>query len=164
MRALRFQVLDRALAVDLRHVHEVCPAVRLKPVPAAPAWLAGLLDYHGQLLPAVDASVLLGGDPVPLAVGTRILLMRAPTQQAGDAPMATFGLVVHAVDGVLDVDHAECWTTRDGLPGLPFLTEVAQGDRRGVLVLDATRLAALHAGLLTGPAVLARTSPSVAST
>lgn len=146
------------MAVDLRWVREVCPLVRLRPLPAGPPWLRGLFDYHGQLLPAVDASVLLGGPEIGQSIGARILLLHGPSGSGVDTPLATFGLLVDGVDGVVDAG-TEAWTTRQGLPGMPFIGEVTQGDPSGVLVLEPSRLASMHADLLQGPAVLPVTHP-----
>lgn len=151
MRSLRFTVGARNLAVDLSWVREVCPIVHLKPVPQAPAWLRGLFDYHGALLPAADLGVLLGGAPVQARVGARMLLLEGPMDGVPEARHAAFGLLVDGVEAPTSLDRAGSWSALEGLPGLPFLREIATGDAQPVLVLDAARLAAVHAGLLQGP-------------
>lgn len=159
MRALRFRVDGRTLAMDLRWIHEICPLVRLKQLPGVPAWLAGLMDHHGQLVPVVDASLLMGGVGVPQVLGARLILVHGADQDASDARMATFALRVDAVDGVADIDRGASWTTPGGLPGMPFLGEVTGDGADSVLLLEPARLAALHASLLQGPAVLAPSRP-----
>lgn len=158
MRSLRFSVGSRDLAVDLAWVREVCPIVHLRPVPQAPPWLRGLFDYHGTLLPAADLSVLLGGEPVQPRVGARMLLLEGAIDGAADGRRAAFGLLVERVDTPSELERAGSWTALDGLPGLPFVREVAAGSSQPVLVLDAGRLAATHAPLLQGPGVLAVTA------
>jgi chemotaxis-related protein WspB len=156
MQALRFRIGDRTLAIDLRWIREVCPIVRLRPLPQAPAWLPGLFDYHGSLLPAVDGGIALGGEPVPAAIGARILLLHGAMDDRPEAPRATFGLLVDRVDGVATLDRdGGSWTARDGLPGLPFLREVVNQAGASVHLLDAARLASMHASLLEGPGMLA---------
>lgn len=158
MQALRFRIADRILAVDLRWVREVCPIVHLRPLPGAPAWLPGLLDYHGALLPVVDGGVALGGAPIDCHIGARILLLHGAMDDRPDAPRASFGLRVDLVDNPFALEReGTTWTAREGLPGIPFLREVVNQGDRIVLVLDAARLASMHASLLEGPAVLAAT-------
>lgn len=140
--------------MDLGLVREVCPLVRLKPAPGGPAWLAGLLDYHGQLLPAVDASHLLGGAGVPQAVGARMILMHGADTTRTDAAWASFALRVSAVEGVAEVDRGASWAPADGLPDMPFLGGVMQGPGEGVLLFDPAGLAKAHPRLLHGPAIL----------
>ena len=129
--------------------------VRMQPLPQAPQWLRGLFDFHGQLLPAVDAAVLLGDAPVEQRLGARILLLHGPMRHDPGAPMATFGLIVESVEGLSQAQGAETWTAQAGLPGLPFLREVMNQPEGAVLLLDAATLAGTHQGLLQGPAVLA---------
>lgn len=154
MRVLRFRVDGRALAMDLRKVREVCPLVRLKSAPGAPPWLAGLLDLHGQLLPVVDASRLLGGEGVPQIVGARLILLQTGATERAETALTTLALRVTGVDGVGDADPGSAWSPPQGLPGMPFLSEMLQGHPDGVLMFDPVRLVAAHAGLLHGPALL----------
>lgn len=155
MQALRFRIGDRWLAIDVRWVREVCPYVPMQAVPGAPAWLRGLFDFHGSLLPAIDGGLLLGGEAVHARLGARLLLLQGAPPDRPDAPHVVFGLLVHAVEGVTTVERGEGWSPRDGLPTLPFLTEVARCDGRETLLLDAARLAVQHAGLLDGSGALA---------
>jgi chemotaxis-related protein WspB len=161
MRALRFRVDGRTLAMDLGWIHEICPLVRLKEVPGVPSWLAGLMDHHGQLVPVVDASLLMGGPGVAQVLGARLILVHGADHDAADARVATFALRVHAVEGVADLDRGASWTTSGGLPGMPFLGEVTGDGTGSVHLLEPARLAALHASLLQGPAVLATSRATV---
>jgi chemotaxis-related protein WspB len=155
MRCLRFSVGSRSLAIDLSWVREVCPMVRLNPVPGAPAWLRGLMDYHGTLLPAADLGALLGEAPVATTVGARILLLEGAIDGTESGRRALFGLLVDHVDAPATLERSGSWSAQAGLPDLPFLHEVASDGPRAVLVLDAGRLASQHAGLLQGSAGLA---------
>lgn len=156
MQALRFRIGDRTLAVDLRWVREVCPIVHLRPLPQAPAWLPGLFDYHGALLPVVDGGIALGGAAVGRNIGARILLLHGAMDDRPDAPRASLGLLVDLVHNLGEIEReGATWTAREGLPGLPFLREVVNQGGESVIVLDAARLASMHASLLEGPAMLA---------
>ena len=150
MRALRFRIGDRWLAVDLAWVREACPFAPPRPVPSAPAWLRGLLDFHGNLVPVIDGGALLGGEAVPARVGARILMLEGPLEGRPDAPLARFGLLVHSVEGVTDIDPAGGWGAHGGLEGLPFISEVLRTGEQGTLLLDAGCLSARHASLLAG--------------
>lgn len=50
-------------AVALAAVREVLALPPIAAVPAAPRWLAGLVNVRGDLLPAVDTGRALGGAP-----------------------------------------------------------------------------------------------------
>jgi chemotaxis-related protein WspB len=154
MRCLRFRVGDRELAIDLAWVREVCPIVHLHAVPGAPAWLRGLFDYHGSLLPAADLGVLMGSEPIAARMGARLLLLEGPIEDAPGARRAAFGLLVDRVDTPDTLDRSGSWSAQAGLPGLPFLREVTGRPGQPVHLLDAGRLAATHASLLQGSGML----------
>ena len=136
--------------MNLAWVREVCPLVRLRPMPGAPEWLRGLMDHHGVLVPVLDLGVMLGGTGIEPAVGARILLLEGPLGSTSDARHALFGALVDAVDAPVTLDRDGSWSVPDGLPGLPFLHEVARAGPGLVLVLDAGRLAGQHPALLQG--------------
>jgi chemotaxis-related protein WspB len=62
-------------AVDVARVVELVPRVELRAVPHAPAYLAGLLGYRGQVVPVIDLGVLLGAAPCQDRLSTRIILV-----------------------------------------------------------------------------------------
>lgn len=65
-------------AVDAKEVVEVLPAVRLKQIPLAPAWVAGVLSYRTVPVPVIDMSALALGQPAPRRLSTRIILVNYP--------------------------------------------------------------------------------------
>lgn len=94
---LVFQAAGRRWALDAATVVEVVPLVRLGPLPGAPSYVRGLLRWRGRILPAVDLSVLAGGEPSRRRLSTRILVTRLGGPGAG--PFA--GLVAEGVTGTL---------------------------------------------------------------
>lgn len=63
MLLLVFQVAGESYAVEANRVIEVVPRVDLRRLPHAPAALAGLLRYRGQVVPVIDLGVFLAGIP-----------------------------------------------------------------------------------------------------
>jgi chemotaxis signal transduction protein len=162
VQALRFHMADQILAVHLSWVREVCPIVHAMPVPHAPTWMRGLMDYHGQVIPMVDGGVLLGAAPIRDRLGTRVLLLQGRAN--ADDPLIAFGMVVDRVDGIMEL-RGSAWTPRQGLPGMPFVSEIRGESEGSILLLDPLGLAGMHRGLLEGTATLpeARSLPGVPS-
>jgi chemotaxis-related protein WspB len=75
MLVLTFQVGSHRLALDVRRVHEVVPAVRLQSVAYNPPWLAGVFIYRGQVVPVIDLHRLLQAEDCPVHLSTRIILV-----------------------------------------------------------------------------------------
>ena len=87
-------VEEKLFCIDTRQIREVLGPRTVQPVPLAPAFLAGVLAYRGEVLTAVSLRCLLG---VP------------PNQQKGcvlvlDGGGNPFGLVVDRVGGVVEVE------------------------------------------------------------
>jgi len=76
MLSVVWEVAGGLFAIDAAEVVEVVPAVSMRPVPALPAWVLGLADYHGRLIPVLDASALAGGRSAEVRLATRLVVVR----------------------------------------------------------------------------------------
>jgi chemotaxis-related protein WspB len=75
MLLLTFTAGANRYAVEVAWVVEVVPNVELRPIPHAPAFLAGLLGYRGKVVPVIDLGSLLNGAPCRDCLSTRIILV-----------------------------------------------------------------------------------------
>jgi chemotaxis signal transduction protein len=78
-------------AVDLASVAEVGRAPAVTRVPGLPAWLAGVANWRGRILPILDLRPLLGADSSALDTSGRLIVL---TDNA-----VAVGMLVDAVDG-----------------------------------------------------------------
>src|SRR5512147_117280 len=81
MLLLLFEVGSNRFGIEASEIVEVIPLVSLKKVPHAPDCVAGLFNYHGQIVPVIDVNALLGERPARSLLSTRIIL--AKTREAG---------------------------------------------------------------------------------
>ena len=66
--------------LEAGRVVKVLPLVDLKKIPEAPRGVAGIFNYHGQPVPAVDLSELTLGRPAGERLSTRIILIHYPDE------------------------------------------------------------------------------------
>lgn len=85
-------------AADLDAVAEVGRLPAVTRVPGAPAWLAGVANWRGRLLPVLDLRTLLGAESAPMGGSARLVVLTA------DA--ISVGIVVDAVEGTGALDGA----------------------------------------------------------
>ncbi|MBU6281091.1 chemotaxis protein CheW [bacterium] len=111
------RVGDSLWGFDARDVETVVPSVALRPVPAAPAPVAGLLRFHGRLVPVLDLGVLAGGEPSREALGTRILVLRRPR--------GPVGLRAERVVDTVEIDPSRLATPPIDSPGARWLGGIA---------------------------------------
>ena len=62
MLLLLFETSDGRYALDSKHIVEIIPLVKTKRIPAAPAFVKGLINYHGSPVPVFDFCELEGGE------------------------------------------------------------------------------------------------------
>ncbi|HEY9199722.1 MAG TPA: chemotaxis protein CheW [Gammaproteobacteria bacterium] len=65
-------------ALEARRIVEVVPMVDLKPLPHSAAYVAGLFDYRGELVPVIDLCRLTADRPCRGYLTTRIVLVDYP--------------------------------------------------------------------------------------
>ena len=75
---LLFQIGPDRYALEASRVVEVVPLLELKPLAQAPKGVAGIFDYRGRPVLAVDLSALLLGRPASELLGTRIIIVNHP--------------------------------------------------------------------------------------
>lgn len=75
MLLLSFQLAGQRYALDTQDIVEVLPLVRWRPLPEAPPGVAGVFNYHGGLVPLLDLSLLIAGQPASHALDTRIAVV-----------------------------------------------------------------------------------------
>jgi chemotaxis signal transduction protein len=78
-------------AVALSSVAEVGNVPPVTRVPGVPHWLAGVANWRGRILPALDLRSLLGAEAAPFGPRARLVVL------VTDA--ATVGLLVDGVEG-----------------------------------------------------------------
>jgi chemotaxis-related protein WspB len=123
MKVLVFHIGADRYGLRLRDIARVLPVADMKQVPLTPAWVAGVMDLHGQPMPVIDLSRLAGIDPGAPCFDTRIIVVDYPLPGGATRPL---GLQAAHVTGVDSVDQAALGTS--GVDGAAFLGQVtAQG-------------------------------------
>ncbi len=75
MLVLLFYLGDTMYTMKCERVREVAPMVKLKEVPHAPDYFAGLFNYRGEVVPVIDLRQLIQGRPCEMRLSTRIILV-----------------------------------------------------------------------------------------
>ncbi|WJN59956.1 chemotaxis protein CheW [Pseudomonas sp. SO81] len=127
---LLFAVGAERYALDVREVAEVLPLRRLRPVPATPAWVAGLLAHRGTLLPVLDISQLLGGQPATQRTSTRLVLVHYQPRDSTERHL--LGLILERAAETLRCAPEEFRAYGLDTPDAPYLGPVYQ-DARGLV-------------------------------
>jgi chemotaxis-related protein WspB len=80
MMFLLFHLGKDRYVLEARHVIEVLPLLELKQIPEAPRGVAGIFNYRGRPVPAIDLSELALGQPAGQRLSTRIIMIHYPDE------------------------------------------------------------------------------------
>lgn len=70
-----FKLGKEQYALETAQVVEVVPRLPLRPQAGTPAYVAGLFNYHGTVVPVLDLGMLNCGTPCSERLSTRIILV-----------------------------------------------------------------------------------------
>ena len=129
-----FRLMDDLYAVDIMRIKEIIRPQRLTNLPKAPAFVDGVINLRGSVIPVVDLRKRFGMPERADGSSTRLLIVRLSTQ--------TIGLVVDDVTEVITVPVGDIKpppAVSDGLIADHLLGVCLAGDIL-VMLLDIDRL------------------------
>ncbi len=105
---LAFELSARRLAVHVEHLVTIVRAVAITQLPHAPAFVDGIINLRGQIVPVIDLRRRFGLAPVPLTPDQRFIVV------TGSPPLA---LRVDRVDEVFVVPRQAIEAADRVIPG-----------------------------------------------
>jgi purine-binding chemotaxis protein CheW len=135
---LTFWIEDEVYAVGILQVKEILQYEELTRVPATPAWIRGVMNLRGSVVPVVDLAVKFGLGSRPVTRTTCIVILEV---SLGDRP-SVIGILADGVDQVIelaapDLQAPPAFGTRIRVD---FLSGVASLGKKFALILDIDRL------------------------
>jgi purine-binding chemotaxis protein CheW len=128
-----FRLGRQLFALPLSHVERVLRMVAVTCMPESPAWVAGVIDLQGQVVPVVDLRSRFGQPAPESVVNNRLLIIRTPGQNTA--------LAVDQANALLEVAASQVEQPTSRLASnQPVMAVIRQEDQELVLVLDMARL------------------------
>lgn len=145
MQLLTFTAGGQTYAIEAGSVVEVLPAVPVRPLPALPDYLLGVVAYRGGMIPVVDVPRRLAGEPARQRLSTRLVVVDV---SGGGGTASRLGLVVENMVATLRADDAETVFPTMHLENAPYLGKILRLRGQAIQMLLVEQL--LPAGLATG--------------
>jgi len=120
-----FQLGEDRYALDARELVEIVPLTQVKRLPLAPPGIAGMVDYHGVALPAIDLSQLALGRPAAERISTRILVVEMTNGRR-------LALIAERANEMLQREPGDFAATEVAVDAAPYLGPVTR-DARGLI-------------------------------
>lgn len=115
---LLFQLGEVRYALPATSVIEVVPLLEMKRLPQAPRAVAGIINYRGRPVPAIDLSELTLGQPFAERLSTRIIIVNY-TDLIGRGHL--LGLIAENATDLLHKDPAELAIPTGPVRSAPYL-------------------------------------------
>lgn len=131
MLLLLFTLDNNRYGLEARQVIEVVPLAELKPLPRAPDYVAGVLNYRGAPVPVLDLTQMNQSYPSRTCMSTRIILVSYSAH--GDASQL-LGLMAERVTETALKNPEDFMPTGIHTPDAAYCGPVAN-DTQGMLQL-----------------------------
>ena len=140
---LTFSVAGDTYALAIEGIKEIIELSQMTVVPMMPAYVRGVINLRGAVVPVIDLAARFGQPPAELGRRSCVVILEV---NADDGEKQVFGLLVDAVCAVLDIasEHMEPAPAFGARIRADFIAGMARLDARFVIVLDANRVLALH--------------------
>lgn len=127
-----FRVDHQSYALPLEHVTRALRMVAFTPVPDAPAWLMGVINLAGQIVPVLNLRLCMGLPPREPQLNDRLLIVNTHGQ--------SLAVMVDEVVNVLELAPQQVEPPPPALAqSRPLVGTIQQADDL-ILVLEAARL------------------------
>lgn len=136
---LIFQLGKDRYALPASRVVEVVPLLELKTWAQVPQGLAGVFNFRGSLLPAVDLCEFATGSPARRRLGTRIIVVRYPSSEGKERLV---GVIAEQVTETLRRDPKEFQEQRAQTRPDKCAGPICMDGQRAIQWLDERRLLA----------------------
>lgn len=131
---LTFTLHNEEYAIDILKVQEIKGMSKITPIPNSPAYVKGVMNLRGTVVPVMDLRRRFSMDAVAADHFTVIIVVNVGKQVAG--------LVVDTVSDVLNISLSDVEPTPELAGGLDtsFITGLAKVDERLVTLLNIEQL------------------------
>lgn len=138
MNALTLRMQDEMFAIEAGSVREILDLVPITEVPNAPAFVTGLINVRGRVVPLADLRVMFDMDRPPPDQDTRIVVVE--TEIEGEPTVV--GILADKVYDVTDIEGASIQEApKVGMRWRPdFIKGIGKRNGRFVVIPDLVRI------------------------
>lgn len=140
---LIFQLAGEPFAIEIRHIREIIEFGQLTEVPMMPAFIRGVINLRGAVVPVIDLAARFGGSRADVARRTCIVIVEVQGEEEGEAQCV--GVMVDAVNEVLEIpaDAIEPPPSFGAHIRNDFIVGMGRVNGRFVVILDVGRVLSL---------------------
>jgi chemotaxis-related protein WspB len=144
---LLFQLGNDRYAIDASRVVEVVPLLDFKKLPQAPRGIAGIFNYRGRPVPALDLCEVATGHPAQERLSTRIIIIQHRSEHG---PEQLLGLIAEHATQTLRKNASDFIESGVKVPGAAYLGPVLMEPDGPIQWINEQHLFSSQIGALIG--------------
>ena len=130
---LTFELGQEEYGVPILNVQEIKGYAPVTPIPNTPAWVRGVMNLRGTIVPVIDLRLRLGMPAAEYGTFTVIIVLAVNTK--------VVGAIVDAVSDVLTIPDTDVQSPDLAIgPDVRFIDGIARAADKLVILLDAEAL------------------------
>ena len=133
-----FFLRDHEIGLPILQCREILRPSAITRVPEAPAYVRGIVNLRGRIVPAVDTRACLGFELAPLTARSRLLVVEVSARQ--------FALVVDRISRIVKLETSDI-DVRAVEAAVPYAVGVARLGGTAIFLTDVERI--LHRGIVS---------------
>lgn len=122
MLVVLFSIGDDRYALPAAEVFEITPVLKLKQIPGAPGFVAGLCNFRGHPMPVLDLSAMTQGTPCRRLLSTRMIVVNYVLDSGGVKPL---GLLVEQATATAMIAESDLQATGIQVESAAYFGKVA---------------------------------------
>lgn len=134
---LLFQIGNDRYALEASRAVEVVPLLGLKTIPHAPRGVAGIFNYRGQPVPALDLCELTVGRPAEQRFSTRIIVLNYSDPSGRSRQL---GIIAEHATEMMRRDERDFVDSGVKVSNAPYLGPVLMDDHGVIQLLHTQNL------------------------
>lgn len=137
---LTFVLSGEVYALGILNIKEIIEYGHLTEVPMMPAFVRGVINLRGSVVPVVDLMARFGKGSTTIAKRTGIVIVE--TAEDGDDTQQEIGIIVDAVNEVVDISQQDIEPPPSFGTGIrpDFISGMAKRDGHFVILLNVNRV------------------------
>jgi len=135
-RILVFTLDGQSYGLPLDAVEMVVRMVEITPLPGAPPFIRGVINFQGEIIPVLDLRLRFGLPERPIELDDQLIITTAAKRKRA--------LIADTACEVRECPEESFTETADILPSLPLLTGIAKSSAGLILLHDLNSLLSPH--------------------
>ena len=150
---LTFKLGDETFGLDIRKVREVLDFTNITKVPQTPAYMLGVINLRGSVVPVVDLRLKFGMTRAEKTVNSCVIIIEV--EMSGEK--VVMGAMADAVQEVLDLEPEQIEPPpRIGIRmNMDFIRGMGKNDDQFIIILDSDKVFSLEELQLVDEQILA---------